>query len=211
MATFDLDEQEQLDALQQFWRSYGRIVMAVVLAVVVGFGSTKWWEYQNRTEAQSASATFNKLEAVQTVEDIDLISSLSEEIISEYGDTYYADLARLNLAKTEIDVGNSDGAIKLLRGVVDDSRDSSLVALARLRLAALYVMTEQFDLAMSALDGDADAAMSGLFADIRGDIYAAQDLHDEARGAYQEALSLLQEGNPWADIVQIKIDSLGSR
>ena len=211
MATFDLDEQEQLDALQQFWRSYGRIVMAVVLAVVVGFGSTKWWEYQNRTEAHSASATFNKLEAVQTVEDIDLISSLSEEIISEYGDTYYADLARLNLAKTEVDVGNSDGAIKLLRGVVDDSRDSSLVALARLRLAALYVMTEQFDLAMSALDGDADAAMSGLFADIRGDIYAAQDLHDEARGAYQEALSLLQEGNPWVDIVQIKIDSLGSQ
>lgn len=211
MATFDLDEQEQLDALQQFWRSYGRIVMAVVLAVVVGFGSTKWWEYQNRTEAQSASATFNKLEAVQTVEDIDLISSLSEEIISEYGDTYYADLARLNLAKAEVDVGNSDGAIKLLRGVVDDSRDSSLVALARLRLAALYVMTEQFDLAMSALDGDADAAMSGLFADIRGDIYAAQDLHDEARGAYQEALSLLQEGNPWVDIVQIKIDSLGSQ
>ena len=211
MATFDLDEQEQLDALQQFWRSYGRIVMAVVLAVVVGFGSTKWWEYQNRTEAQSASATFNKLEAVQTVKDIDLISSLSEEIISEYGDTYYADLARLNLAKTEVDVGNSDGAIKLLRGVVDDSRDSSLVALARLRLAALYVMTEQFDLAMSALDGDADAAMSGLFADIRGDIYAAQDLHDEARGAYQEALSLLQEGNPWVDIVQIKIDSLGSQ
>ena len=211
MATFDLDEQEQLDALQQFWRSYGRIVMAVVLAVVVGFGSTKWWEYQNRTEAQSASATFTKLEAVQTVEDIDLISSLSEEIISEYGDTYYADLARLNLAKTEVDVGNSDGAIKLLRGVVDDSRDSSLVALARLRLAALYVMTEQFDLAMSALDGDADAAMSGLFADIRGDIYAAQDLHDEARGAYQEALSLLQEGNPWVDIVQIKIDSLGSQ
>ena len=211
MATFDLDEQEQLDALQQFWRSYGRIVMAVALAVVVGFGSTKWWEYQNRTEAQSASATFNKLEAVQTVEDTDLISSLSEEIISEYGDTYYADLARLNLAKTEVDVGNSDGAIKLLRGVVDDSRDSSLVALARLRLAALYVMTEQFDLAMSALDGDADAAMSGLFADIRGDIYAAQDLHDEARGAYQEALSLLQEGNPWVDIVQIKIDSLGSQ
>lgn len=211
MATFDLDEQEQLDALQQFWRSYGRIVMAVVLAVVVGFGSTKWWEYQNRTEAQSASATFNKLEAVQTVEDIDLISSLSEEIISEYGDTYYADLARLNLAKTEVDVGNSDGAIKLLRGVVDDSRDSSLVALARLRLAALYVMTEQFDLAMSALDGDADAAMSGLFADIRGDIYAAQDLHNEARGAYQEALSLLQEGNPWVDIVQIKIDSLGTQ
>lgn len=211
MATFDLDEQEQLDALQQFWRSYGRIVMAVVLAVVVGFGGTKWWEHQTKTKAQSASAAFKKLEAVQAVEDFDLLSSLSDEIITEYGDTYYADLARLNLAKTETDVGNYEEGINLLSGVVNDSRDSSLVALARLRLAALYVMTEQFESAMSALDGDADASMSGLFADMRGDIYAAQELQDEARAAYQEALSLLQEGNPWVDIVQIKIDSLGSQ
>ena len=211
MATFDLDEQEQLDALQQFWRSYGRIVMAVVLAVVVGFGGTKWWEHQTKTEAQSASATFSKLEAVQAVEDFDLLSSLSDEIITQYGDTYYADLARLNLAKTETDAGNYEEGINLLSGVVNDSRDSSLVALARLRLSALYVMTEQFESAMSALDADADASMSGLFADMRGDIYAAQELQDEARAAYQEALSLLQEGNPWVDIVQIKIDSLGSQ
>ena len=211
MATFDLDEQEQLDALQQFWRSYGRIVMAVVLAVVVGFGGTKWWEHQTKTEAQSASAAFNKLEAVQAAEDYDLLSSLSDEIITQYGDTYYADLARLNLAKTEADAGNYEEGINLLSGVVNDSRDSSLVALARLRLSALYVMTEQFESAMSALDADADASMSGLFADMRGDIYAAQELQDEARAAYQEALSLLQEGNPWVDIVQIKIDSLGSQ
>ena len=211
MATFDLDEQEQLDALQQFWRSYGRIVMAVVLAVVVGFGGTKWWEHQTKTESQSASAAFNKLEAIQAVEDFDLLSSLSDEIITEYGDTYYAELARLNLAKTETDVGNYEEGINLLSGVVNDSRDSSLVALARLRIAALYVMTEQFESAMLALDGDADASMSGLFADMRGDIYAAQELQDEARAAYQEALSLLQEGNPWVDIVQIKIDSLGSQ
>ena len=211
MATFDLDEQEQLDALQQFWRSYGRIVLAVVLSVVIGFGGTKWWEHQTKTKAQSASATFNKLEAVQASEDLDLVSSVSEELIAEYGDTYYADLARLNLAKNEADNGEHLKAIDLLRGIENDARDSSLVSLAKLRLGALYVMTEQFDLAMTALDGDADASMSGLFADMRGDIYAAQGSNQEAFAAYQEALSLLQEGNPWVDIVQIKIDSLGSQ
>ncbi|MDC1312081.1 tetratricopeptide repeat protein [Burkholderiales bacterium] len=211
MATFDLDEQEQLDALQQFWRSYGRIVVAVVLSVVVGFGGTKWWEHQVNTKAQSASATFNKLEAVQASEDVGLVSSLSEELITEYGDTYYADLARLNAAKIKADNGNYIEAIDLLRGIVSDARDSSMVSLAKLRMGALYVMTEQFDLAMTALDGDADASMSGLFADMRGDIYAAQAMNDEAFASYQEALSLLQEGNPWVDIVQIKIDSLGSR
>ena len=72
-------------------------------------------------------------------------------------------------------------------------------------------MTEEFNLAMTALDGDADAAMSGLYADLRGDIYAAQNMNEKALAAYQEALSLLQDGNPWVDIVQIKIDSLGSQ
>mgnify|MGYP001165125863 FL=1 len=211
MATFDLDEQEQLDALQQFWRSYGRIVIAVAVAVVVGFGGTKWWELQVNTKAQSASSSFNKLESAGASEDLDLVSSTSREIIAEYGDTYYGDLARLNLARTESDKGMHEEAINLLRSVVDDSRDSSLVALAKLRLGALYLMTEEFNLAMTALDGDADAAMSGLYADLRGDIYAAQNMNEKALAAYQEALSLLQDGNPWVDIVQIKIDSLGSQ
>ena len=65
MATFDLDEQEQLDAIKQFWRSYGNIIVAVVLAVVIGFGGTKWWQHKNTTAAQSASAAFNKMETAE--------------------------------------------------------------------------------------------------------------------------------------------------
>ena len=41
MATFDSDEQETVDAIKEFWRAYGNIVIMVVVAVVVGFGGTK--------------------------------------------------------------------------------------------------------------------------------------------------------------------------
>ena len=120
-------------------------------------------------------------------------------------------MASLNLAKVASDGGDHQQAIDLFLKVIANDRDASLVPLAKLRLAALYVITEQFDLAMNALDGDAGSSMSGLYADMRGDIYAAQKLNDEARAAYEEALERLQEGNPWIDIVQIKIDSLGSQ
>jgi predicted negative regulator of RcsB-dependent stress response len=211
MATFDADEQEQVDAIKHFWRAYGNIVMMVVLAVVVGFGGTKWWEHRSMTKAQSASATFNKIEASEAGDETDRVSSLSKELIADYSGTYYADLASLNLAKVASDGGDHQQAIDLFLKVIANDRDASLVPLAKLRLAALYVITEQFDLAMNALDGDAGSSMSGLYADMRGDIYAAQKLNDEARAAYEEALERLQEGNPWIDIVQIKIDSLGSQ
>ena len=209
MATFDLDEQEQLDAIKQFWRSYGNIIVAVVLAVVIGFGGAKWWQHKNTTAAQSASAAFNKIETAEA--DGEAMRSLTDALISEHGATYYADLARLNAAKIASENSDYEQAITQLQAVVKNDRDSSLVALAKLRLAALHLITEQYDDAMSALDGDAEASMSGLFADMRGDIYAAQSLNDEALASYQEALSRLRPGNPWMDIVQIKIDSLGSQ
>jgi predicted negative regulator of RcsB-dependent stress response len=211
MATFDSDEQETVDAIKEFWRAYGNIVIMVVVAVVVGFGGTKWWQHHTMTKAQAASATFNKLEKAEAGDETDKVGALSQELIAEYGGTYYADLARLNLAKAVSDNGDYEQAIDLVRDVIADNRDASLISLAKLRLAALYLIMEQYDLAMIALDGDAGSSMSGLFADMRGDIYAAQKLNDEARAAYEEALDRLQEGNPWVDIVQIKIDSLGSQ
>ena len=38
MATYDLEEQEQIDALKHFWRDYGRLIIAAVLAFVLGIG-----------------------------------------------------------------------------------------------------------------------------------------------------------------------------
>ncbi len=98
-----------------------------------------------------------------------------------------------------------------MRQLVESSKDEELGAIARLRLASLHLQNESFDEAMDILDGDAAAAMSGLYADMRGDIYAARGSIEEAKSAYEEALDRLGEGSPWRDIVQIKIDSLSSK
>ena len=36
MAIYDLEEQEQIDTLKQFWRDYGKLIILAALAFVLG-------------------------------------------------------------------------------------------------------------------------------------------------------------------------------
>jgi len=211
MATFDLEEQEQIDALKQFWRSYGKLIITIVVAAVIAFGGTRWWQHRALTQSQSASEQFNAFEVAEAEEELEQQLQIGADISEQFHGTYYADLAKLKLAKKYSDGGQLAEAIAVLRQLVESSKDEELVAIARLRLASLHLQNESFDEAMDTLDGDAAAAMSGLYADMRGDIYAAQGSIEEAKSAYEEALDRLGEGSPWRDIVQIKIDSLSSK
>jgi predicted negative regulator of RcsB-dependent stress response len=51
--------------------------------------------------------------------------------------------------------------------------------------------------------------MTGLYADLRGDILAAQGKHAEARAAYQLALDKSEAGSPYRATIQLKLDALG--
>ena len=62
MAIYDLEEQEQIDALKAFWRDYGRLVIAAAVAFVVGVGGTQGWKHYKRTQVQEASLKFVELE-----------------------------------------------------------------------------------------------------------------------------------------------------
>lgn len=211
MAAFDLDEQEQIDALKQFWKAYGKLIMVVALSVVVGFGGTKWWQHRQVAQAQIASEKFNQLETAEQDDDSDVVKDFAEELVKNHNGTYYADLARLKLAKTLADSSDLEEAITVLNEIIGESKDEILVSLAKLRLSTIFLQLEDFDSALRVLDGDGSSSMSGLYADSRGDIYAAQGSFDMARSFYTEALTSLPEGNPWRDIVQIKIDSIGTK
>ncbi len=54
MATYDLEEQEQIDELKTWWKLHGMIVTAVVVALavaVVGWQGWKWWQRSQSAQA----------------------------------------------------------------------------------------------------------------------------------------------------------------
>ena len=208
MATYDLEEQEQIDALKNFWRDYGRLIIAAVIAFIVGVGGTQGWKHYKRTQAEEASLEFVKLEEALDKGDVNEIRNVGQDIISEYASTPYAQMAALVLAQTEREAGDLDAAALRLQWVVDNARTEEIRMLARLRLAAVLLDQEEYDAALQLLDQAVSQAFTGAYADLRGDVLVSQGKVVEARAQYELALEKAQEGSPWRDIVQLKLDAL---
>ena len=211
MATFDLEEQEQIDELKQFWRSYGKLILMVVVAVIVGLGTFKGVEHFEKQESQDASVIFAKIEEAQASGDVEAIRENASKLLEAHGSTHYAALANLILAKTEFDAGNIDEVIRSLNNALDVSKDPALRELVKLRLAAAYLETGDFDNALEELSGEAVASFSASYADMLGDIKLAQGDLSGARADYEQALKSLPDQDPWRDLIQIKLDSLGQK
>jgi predicted negative regulator of RcsB-dependent stress response len=211
MATYDLEEQEQIDALKHFWRDYGRLIIAAVIAFMVGVGGTQGWKHYQRTQAEQASVQFVRLEEARDKGDVNEIRNVGGEIIAAHANTPYAQMAALVLARTEREAGDPDAAAQQLAWVIDNARTQELQSLARLRLAAVLLDQDEYDAALRLLDHDVAQAFVGAYADLRGDVLVAQGKIAEARVQYEQAVEQSRENSAWRDVVQLKLDALSGK
>ena len=58
----DLQEQEQLDALKAFWKTYGNLVTWLLILVLGAFAAWNGWNWWQRDQALKAGAMFDELE-----------------------------------------------------------------------------------------------------------------------------------------------------
>ena len=205
----DLEEQEQLDALKQFWKQYGTLIITLAFLALATFAGVKGWNYYQRGQSEQASVLFGKLEEAVRKNDIAQTGSLGAEIIDKYGSTAYGPMAALLLAKTSHDNGDPAAAGTRLLLAIDKARDDETAALARLRLAGIRLDEKKYDEALALLDAKHSQAFAPLYSDLRGDVLAAQGKPAEARAAYKQALEKSLPNSNYRNVVQIKLDALG--
>jgi len=205
----DLEEQEQLDALKQFWKQYGTLIITLAFLALAAFAGVRGWNYYQRGQSEQASALFGKLEEALRKNDVAQIGSLGAEIIDKYGSTAYGPMAALLLARSNYDSGDAAAAATRLQWALDKARDDEIVALARLRLAGIRLDEKKYDEALALLDAKHAPAFAPLYADLRGDVLAAQGKAAEARAAYKIALEKSPPNSNYRSVVQIKLDALG--
>jgi len=211
MATYDLEEQEQIDSLKHFWADYGRLIVTGVVAFVVGVGGIQGWKYYERTQAQDASVEFGKLDEAVAKGDINEIRNVGSDIVDRYPRTSYAPMAALVVAKAERDASDLDAAASQLEWAAQNAASEEARMLSRLRLAAILLDQEKYEEALKLLDEKVTEAFVALYSDLRGDVLVEQGKMAEARAAYQQALDKLVESGGWRNVVQIKIDALGTQ
>ena len=206
---FDLEEQEQIAELKQFWKQYGTLIVTVALAALVAFAATQGWRYYKNSQSQQASALFTKFGEAVRKNDVNQIRALGKQVMDEYGSTAYGPSAALLLAKTNFENGDPAAAAAQLQWAIDKAKDAETLELARLRLASIRLDEKKYDEALRLLESKHSPALDTLYADLRGDVMVAQGKISEARAAYKAAIDKSLPNSSYRSVVQIKLDALG--
>lgn len=202
-------EHEDLEKLKAWWKNYGgALVLGVVLGLGLLFGNKYWNEYQE-TRRQAASDLYADM--LQQARDgkIDVARASATRLTADYASTPYAGMAALMLARLSFDAGDRDAARTHLQWAVDHARDPATVHAARLRLGRLLFDAREYDAALAEARMSNQAGFESDYAELRGDVYAAQGKTTEAREAYAAALKQLPADAPHRRALQMKLDDVG--
>jgi predicted negative regulator of RcsB-dependent stress response len=207
---YDLEEQEQIDALKAWWRENGRLVIVAVMAAALAAAAVSGWRYYKGTQAQKASQLYATLENAVRSNDAKQVTDVAGQLIDKYGSTAYAPMAALAAAKADFDAGDLASAAARLEWAAEHARDEETRAIARVRLAGVRLDEKKHDEALRLLEQPHPESFAGLYADLRGDVLVAQGKAAEAKEAYKLALQKLPEQSTYRLVVQVKLDGLGS-
>ena len=205
----DLEEQEQLDQLKHFWNRYGNLITGLLLAVLMGIVAWNGYHYWQRSQATQSAAMFDEMSKSVATGDIAMAQRTFSDMKERYAAASYTQQAGLALAKLAIYKGDLDGAKAALQWVIDKSGDEGYVAIARLRLAAIYFDAKDYVQASTVLDSVKAEAFAALALDRKGDVLMMQDKRAEALSAYSQAYQKLEERSQYRRVVQVKLNALG--
>jgi predicted negative regulator of RcsB-dependent stress response len=206
----DLQEQEQLDALKAFWKTYGNLITWVIILALGAYAGWNGWQYWQRDQGVKAGAMFDELERAALAGDADKAGRIFADLKERFPRTAIAQQGALLAARSQFDKGQVDAARATLTWVADNAVEDEMRTVARLRLAALQADAKQFDEALKSLEAAKAPAFEGLVADRRGDILMLQGKKDEARAAYQAAYKGLGEKTEYRRLVEAKLFALGA-
>jgi len=205
---YDLEEQEQLDALKAWWNRYGNLITWLLIIVLAGYAAWSGWNYYQRRQAVQASQLYESLEKAVASRDNALVQRAASDMADKFGRTAYAEMGALAAAKSAFEANDFKVAQQRLQWVIDNG-DDEYKAIARIRLAGVLLDQKNYDAGLKLLAGDFPAQYAGIVEDRKGDILVAAGKRDEARAAYQSALAKMSAGNPGRRLVQLKLDAIG--
>jgi len=206
---YDLEEQEQIDAIKAWWNDYGKLVVLAVLACAVTVAAFQGWRYYRTQQAERAATLFIQLEQAERGNESKKVRDIAAQIIDRHASTPYAAMAALSAAKASFSTGELDEARKSLSWAAEKAKEDELRDVAKLRLAGVLLDQKKHDEALQVVSAKPTDTYAPLFADLRGDILVAQGKSAEARTAYELALEKSDPNSPYRRLIEIKRDALG--
>jgi predicted negative regulator of RcsB-dependent stress response len=211
MATsFDLEEQEQLEALKHFWNRWGSWISGVAIVVLLAFAGWNGWQYWQNRQAAYASVLYDTLAGAAETGDTARVQQAFTDLKDKYGGTTYAAQGALLAGKALLDLGKAAEGKAALAWAADKAATPGLQAVARLRLAGVLMGEKAYDAALQQLTWGFPPAFAALAADRRGDVLLQQNKKNEAIVEYGKAYQGLgADSGAYRRVVAAKLAALG--
>ncbi len=205
-----ITEQEQLEGIKRWFKENGMTLFVVILVGLVAGLAFRQWQYTRERALEHASVRYEQL--LTSVAHHDGVSMLrqADYLISRYPHSNYAKLARLLLARVDVDENKNNDAASQLTDVMQTASVPALREIARLRLARLQINEGKAEQALVLLKELDDKNYQAPATEVRGDALLALGKREEARQAYIQALQALPRFEEMRPLLQMKLDNLTS-
>lgn len=199
------NENEQVDALRQFFANNGKFLAVGVIIGIAALGGWRFWSSHQEGSDKAASAEYQQLTSAMQADKPDSLEAVAT-FASENNNTYGA-LASLDLAKQYVETNQLDKAITLLQSGLKDTKDANLQAVINLRLARIQLQQSQADAALSTLNNVKGDGWTAIVADIRGEALLSKGDKQGARDAWSKGAES-QASPALKQMLQMKMNNL---
>jgi predicted negative regulator of RcsB-dependent stress response len=220
LASYASDE-EQLEALKNWWKENGSSLITGVAIVLVVFFGARWWQDSRQATAEAASEIYDGIiQQIALVQDSGIddatlaaMESSYDTLRNDFSDNIYSRFGALLLASVYVEQENFSQAEAELQWVLDNqelgfmkSAEQEVFLIARVRLARVLIAQDRAQEALNLLSEVEPGTMAATYAEVQGDAYAQLGQAEQARAAYERAINL-GPGN--ASFIDLKMRGLG--
>jgi predicted negative regulator of RcsB-dependent stress response len=198
-------EEQQVEAIKGYWKENGS---AIIAGLVIGFSAFIGFNVYKDNQFEQELAVSESFQSVIEQADADgaVYKTAGDKFIAENGESSYASLTALALAKNAATHKDWTEAEKYLISAINTAKDEGVKAIATLRLARVQLQLTQADKALATINTPLPASFKAAVEEIKGDAYLLQDKKDLARSAYQAASDI--EGQAGNQVLKMKLNDL---
>jgi len=208
MAFEEYDKYEQSELVQKWLRENGvSIVVGVLIGLVGIFGWQQWRNHQARNQS-AASQLYQQAKVAQLSGKPDVARQLTDQLMRDYAKSPYALFAVSDRARQEVQDKQLDKAQASLEWAESHTAAEPLKALTLVQIARVQLARDQATTALATLDRVPADSFLGMVQELRGDALVKLGRMDDARKAYQTAMSALSEDAPQRGALQMKLEDL---
>ena len=210
MAFDAYNDYEQSEVVQKWLRQNGvSIIVGIAIGLIAIFGWQQWRSHQ-ASNGVKAAELYQQAHVAAEAGNIKRADELTQTLQSDYEKSTYAVFAAADRAKRQVQAGQFAPAMQSLDWAVSHASEPAIKSLMQLSMAKVQFAAGKSDQALGTLDAIPATQYQGLRQELRGDVLVKTGRTDEARKAYQAALSALSKEAPQRASVQLKIDDLAA-